>query len=127
MNFNNPRVPSWLSSFPKLEAILLNVFFENPSFVTLDDAYRGLPKLGEIHIGCDPGNIEDLIADLERIGQDLENISIELGNVSTRFGQAINSFSIHGLVLIIKYLLIYLGILNTMFILNGIMFLILKR
>ena len=72
-------------------------------------------------------DLEINATDLERIGQDLENISIELGNISTRFSQTINSFSIHSLVLIIKYLLIYLGILNIMFILNGIMFLILKR
>ena len=72
-------------------------------------------------------DLEINATDLERIGQDLENISIELGNISTRFSRTINSFSIHSLVLIIKYLLIYLGILNIMFILNGIMFLILKR
>jgi len=72
-------------------------------------------------------DLEINATDLERIGQDLKNISIELGNVSTRFSQAINSFSIHSLVLIIKYLLIYSGVLNIMFILNGIMFLILKR
>jgi hypothetical protein len=80
---------------------------------------------GELSLAED--DLEINATDLERIGQDLENISIELGNVSTRFGQAINSFSIQSLVLIIKYLLIYLGILNTMFVLNGIMFLILKR
>lgn len=72
-------------------------------------------------------DLEINATDLERMGQDLENISIELGNVSTRFSQTINSFSIHRLVLIIKYLLIYSGILSIMFILNGIMFLILKR
>lgn len=72
-------------------------------------------------------DLEINASDLERIGQDLENISIELGNVSTGFNQTINSFSIYNLVLIIKYLLIYLGLLNIMFILNGIMFLILKR
>ena len=72
-------------------------------------------------------DLEINATDLERMGQDLENISIELGNVSTRFSKTINSFSIHSLVLIVKYLLIYSGILNIMFILNGIMFLILKR
>ena len=80
---------------------------------------------GELSLAED--DLEINATDLERIGQDLENISIELRNVSTRFSQVINSFSIHGLVLIIKYLLIYSGVLNIMFILNGIMFLILKR
>ena len=80
---------------------------------------------GELNLAED--DLEINATDLERIGQDLENISIELGNVSTGFNQAINSFSIYDLILIIKYLLIYLGILNIMFILNGIMFLILRR
>ena len=71
-------------------------------------------------------NLETNASDLERIGRDLENISIELGDVSTGFNQAINSFSIYNLVLIIKYLSIYFGILNVIFILNGIMFLIIK-
>jgi len=80
---------------------------------------------GELSLAED--DLEINANDLESIGQDLENISIELGDVSTRFNQTINSFSIYDLVLIIKFLLIYLGILNIMFILNGIMFLILKR
>lgn len=78
-------------------------------------------------LGFAENDLEINVTDLERIGQDLENISIEFGNVSTRFNQAIDSFSIYKLVSLIKYLLIYLGILNIMFILNGIMFLILKR
>lgn len=72
-------------------------------------------------------NLEINVFDLERIGSDLENISIELENVSKGFDQAINAFSIYDLVLVIRYLLIYLGILNIMFIMNGIMFLILRR
>jgi len=80
---------------------------------------------GELSLAED--DLEINANDLERIGQDLENISIELGNVSTRFNRTINSFSIYNLILIIKFLLIYLGILNIMFILNGIMFLILKK
>ncbi len=78
-------------------------------------------------MGLAENDLEINATDLERIGEDLENISIEFGNVSTRFNQAIDSFSIYSLVSLIKYLLIYLGILNIMFILNGIMFLILKR
>ena len=72
-------------------------------------------------------DLDTNVTDLERLGQDLENISEEFGDVSARFGQTIDSFSIYNLVTIIKYLLIYSGILNIMFILNGIMFLILKR
>jgi len=73
------------------------------------------------------GNLEINASDLERIGRDLENISTELRDVSTRFNQAIDSFSIYNFVLIIKYLLVYLGILNIIFILNGIMFLIIRK
>jgi len=73
------------------------------------------------------GNLEINASDLERIGRDLENISTELRGVSTRFNQAIDSFSIYNFVLIIKYLLVYLGILNIIFILNGIMFLIIRK
>jgi len=72
-------------------------------------------------------NLEINVSDLDRIGRDLENISMELGDVSIRFNQTINSFSIYNLVLIIKYLLVYLVILNIIFILNGIMFLIIKE
>ena len=72
-------------------------------------------------------NLEINASDLDRVGRDLENISTELGDVSTRFNQTINSFSIYNLVLIIKYLLVYLAVLNIIFILNGIMFLIIKE
>ena len=90
------------------------------------DIGNNLIELSE-ELSLAEADLEINATDLERIGQDLENISIELGNISTRLSQTITSFSIHSLVLIIKYLLIYLGILNIMFILNGIMFLILKR
>jgi hypothetical protein len=80
---------------------------------------------GELSLAED--DLEINATDLERIGQDLKNISSELAEVSTGLNQAIKSFSVSNLVLIIKYLLIYLGILNIIFILNGIMFLILKR
>ena len=72
-------------------------------------------------------NLEVNASDLERTGDDLESISIELMDVSKEFSQAIDSFSIYRLVLIIKYLLVYLAILNIIFILNGIMFLIIKE
>ena len=64
--------------------------------------------------------------DIERIGKDLEVISAELGNVSIRLNQSIGSFSIYNLVNTVKYILIYTGILNIVFILNGVMFLILR-
>jgi len=72
-------------------------------------------------------NLETNAFDIERTGRDLVNISEELENVSTLFNQAINSFSIYNFILITKYLLVYSGILNMIFILNGIMFLILGR
>ncbi len=78
-------------------------------------------------LGLAENDLELNVADLEGIGKDLENVSMEFENISIGFNQAIGSFSIYSLVSIIKYLLIYLGLLNIMFILNGIMFLILKR
>ena len=43
-------------------------FLKNPSFVELDDAYRGMPKLGELHFGINADNIYDFISNLESIG-----------------------------------------------------------
>jgi len=59
-------------------------------------------------------------------GKDLESISIELEVVSTEFNQTIESFSVYNFLTTIKYLLVYIAILNVVFILNGIMFLILR-
>lgn len=73
------------------------------------------------------GNLEINATDIEKTGQDLVNVSKELQNVSILFNQTLDSYNIYGFVLAIKYLLIYLGILNIIFILNGFMFLILKR
>ena len=72
-------------------------------------------------------DLEINASDIERIGKDLESISIELDEVSSRLSRVISQFSIFRLVLIIKYLLVYAGILNIIFILNGIMFLSLRR
>ncbi|MGM0367317.1 MAG: hypothetical protein ACQEP2_01915 [Actinomycetota bacterium] len=72
-------------------------------------------------------NLKTNVSDIERVGEDLVNISEELENVSTLFNKIINTYSIFKFVSIIKYLLIYSGILNIMFILNGIMFLLLGR
>ena len=72
------------------------------------------------------GKLETNASDIERIGKDLESISVELEVVSTGFNQAIESFNIYTILMTIKYLLIYTAILNAVFILNGIMFLILR-
>jgi len=112
--------------------IAVLVDFEVLGFQPLETAADYFTDIGNNLIGLsgELGLAEDDLevnaSDLERIGQDLENISTELMDVSTGFNRTINSFSINDLVLIIKFLLIYLGILNMMFILNGIMFLILK-
>jgi methyl-accepting chemotaxis protein len=71
-------------------------------------------------------DLEINASDMERIGNDLKNISIELDDVSSRLNRAIDQFSVFRFVLIIKYLLVYLGILNMMFVLNGIVFLSLR-
>ena len=109
------------------------VGFEILGFQPLENAEDYFNDIGSNLIGLSEelslaeDNLEINASDLERIGHDLENISKELGDVSTRFNQTINSFSIYNLALIIKYLLVYLGILNIIFILNGIMFLIIRR
>ncbi|MCD4668947.1 MAG: hypothetical protein K8S14_00730 [Actinomycetia bacterium] len=91
-----------------------------------DDIGNNLTGLSE-ELSLAEDNLEINASDLDKIGRDLESMSIELGDVSNRFNQAINSFSIYNLALAIKCLLIYLGILNIIFILNGIMFLIIKE
>lgn len=109
------------------------VGFEILGFQPLGNAEGYFNDIGNNLIGLSKelslaeDNLEINASDLDRIGRDLENISMELGGVSIRFNQTINSFSIYNLVLIIKYLLVYLVILNTIFILNGIMFLIIKE
>ena len=72
-------------------------------------------------------NLEANALDIERTGRDLVKVSEELENVSILFNRTINSFNIYTLILIIQYLLVYLGILNIIFILNGLMFWILGR
>ncbi len=66
-------------------------------------------------------------SDLDKISGDLEVLSVKLGDAAARFNGTINSFSVFNLILVIKCLLAYLGIFHIVFILNGIMFLILKR
>ena len=72
-------------------------------------------------------NMDTNASDLDKISGDLEIISVKLGDVAARFNNTINSFSVFNLVLVIKSLLVYLGIFHIVFILNGIMFLILKK
>ncbi|MFC2144729.1 hypothetical protein ACFLQQ_00180 [Actinomycetota bacterium] len=109
------------------------VDFEVLGFQPLETAGDYFTDIGSNLIGLSEelslaeDDLEINVTDLERIEQDLENISVEFGNVSTRFSGVMDSFSVYNFVSIIKYLLIYSGILNIMFILNGIMFLILKR
>ena len=59
-------------------------YLNNPSFIELDDAFRGLPKLGEIKISHDTGNISDLLSDLENIGYVGIEVSrnVQVGNDS---------------------------------------------
>ncbi len=66
-------------------------------------------------------------SDLDKISGDLETISVKLGDVAAGFNKTINSFSVFNLILVIKCLLAYLGIFHIIFVLNGIMFLILKK
>jgi len=73
---------------------------------------------------------EDLKAnasDAKRTGDELVTISEDLKNVSRLFDRTINSFSIYNIVTTLKYILIYLCVLNILFIFNGIMFLMLGR
>jgi hypothetical protein len=71
-------------------------------------------------------NLEENASDIESIGGDLNSISEELSIVSAKFSHTIESFSIYNIVNTIKYILIYIIIINAVFILNGIMFLILR-
>lgn len=108
------------------------VGFEILGYQPFGDAGEYFSDIGNNLIGLSEelstaqGNLETNASDLERIGKDLENIAEELGVVSARFNQTIGFFSIYNFVTIIKYLLVYVGILNVVFILNGIMFLILR-
>jgi len=72
-------------------------------------------------------NLETNASDIERTGRELVNISEELEKVSVLFNETIDSFDIYNLVSIVKYLLIYMGMLSIIFILNGTMFLMLGR
>jgi hypothetical protein len=72
-------------------------------------------------------NLETNAVDIERTGSELVNVSEELKEVSVLFNRVVGSYNIYSFVLIIKYLLIYLGVLNIIFIIIGIMFWILGR
>ncbi|MDZ7836699.1 MAG: hypothetical protein U5N58_01480 [Actinomycetota bacterium] len=62
-------------------------------------------------------NLEINASDIDRMGVDLADISVELEDVSTKFNQTLDTYDIYGLVSILNYVLIYLGILNIIFIL----------
>lgn len=108
------------------------VGFEILGYQPLGDAGEYFSDIGNNLIGLSEelstvqGKLETNASDIERIGKDLESISVELEVVSTGFNQAIESFNIYTILMTIKYLLIYTAILNAVFILNGIMFLILR-
>ena len=64
-------------------------YLKNPSFIELDDAFRGLPKLGEIKVSHDTGSISDLLTDLENIGY----VGIEVSrNIQVGNGGRIRAF-----------------------------------
>jgi len=66
-------------------------------------------------------------SDAERTGDELVMVAEDLKNVSDLFDRTIDSFSIYNIVSTLKYILIYLCVLNILFIFNGIMFLMLGR
>ncbi|MEA2015594.1 MAG: hypothetical protein U9O59_02605 [Actinomycetota bacterium] len=73
---------------------------------------------------------EDLKAnasDAERTGEELVEISGDLKNISELFDRTIDSFSIYNIISTLKYILIYICVLNIIFIFNGIMFLMIGR
>ncbi|MBN2072772.1 MAG: hypothetical protein JW770_02365 [Actinobacteria bacterium] len=109
------------------------VGFDVLGFKPLGDTEEYFNDIGNNLIGLS-GELETIeedlevnASDLERIGSDLGKISVELEDVSIKFDKAVDSFNIYKFISIIRYLLIYLGILNMMFILYGIMFMILRR
>ncbi len=72
-------------------------------------------------------DLEINASDVGEISLELNNISEKVEDVSTRLNKEINSFSIYNLILYVRYLLIYLCVLNVIFILNGLAILILGR
>lgn len=91
-----------------------------------EDIGDNLVSLSE-DLGAAEDSLEVNAADMERIGRDLEGISIELKEVSEKLNQVIDSFDINNITMIIRYLLIYLAVFHIIFILNGIIFLSLRR
>jgi len=69
------------------------------------------------------GDLEVNASDAKRTGEELVKISEDLKDVSSLFDRTINSFSIYNIVSTLKYILIYLCVLNMLFIFSGIMFL----
>jgi len=108
------------------------VGFEILGFRPLGDAESYFSDIGGNLVGLSVEldeaveNLETNVSDVETIGQNLENISSELSQASASFDQAINSFNIYHVYSGIKYLLVYSGMLSIMFILNGIMFFMLR-
>ncbi len=71
--------------------------------------------------------LDENVSDIELIGGDLASIAEELEHVSELLEKTLDSLSIYRFFSLGKYLLIYLVILNMMFILNGIMFILLAK
>ncbi|MGM0366853.1 MAG: hypothetical protein ACQEP5_10040 [Actinomycetota bacterium] len=109
------------------------VGFEIMGFKPLEGAENYFTDIGNNMFGLSrelelvQDNLEINASDIDRIGVDLADISVELEDVSTQFNQILDTYDIHGLVSILNYVLIYLGILNIIFILIGTMFLLMAR
>ena len=105
------------------------VGFEIIGFKPLEGAEDYFKDIGNNLVGLSEEldsatvNMETNASDLDKISGNLEVISVKLDDVALRFNDSINLFSIYNLARIIKYLLVYLVILNIIFILNGIIFL----
>jgi hypothetical protein len=94
--------------------------------VYFNDIGDGLITLsGELEVAGE--DLKANASDAKRTGDELVTISEDLKNVSRLFDRTINSFSIYNIVTTLKYILIYLCVLNILFIFNGIMFLMLGR
>ncbi len=109
------------------------VSFEILGFKPLEDAEDYFSDIGDNlitlsgELEATQENIETNASDVERTGDELVEISEDLKEISDLFDRTIDSFSIYNIVSALKYLLIYVSVLNIIFIFNGIMFLMLRR
>lgn len=109
------------------------VGFEIMGFKPLGGAENYFTDIGNNMLGLSrelelvQDNLEINSSDIDRIGVDLADISVELEDVSTQFNQILDAYNIYGFVSILNYVLIYLGVLNIIFILIGAMFLLMAK